>query len=211
MHNKYLAWLAAGLMAGALSAQAAPLTPAGASAASSSEAMPYSGFTDYTLDVSGIFSVDGPGDPDNETRSLQIGSSARVVGIGWDTTQFADSPSWLSEMVVRFGSTNGWAVNLTTGIGDDEPGTQAYSSGGVVDLIPIGLDFVVDADGVLRLEFFESFDDFANDWDGRWLSGALTVRVEGEHVVPEPSVYALLLLGLAGVAGTARRRARVQG
>jgi len=44
--------------------------------------MPYSGFTDYTVDVSGIISV------------------------GWDTTQFADSPSFLSEMVVRFGSTS---------------------------------------------------------------------------------------------------------
>jgi hypothetical protein len=29
--------------------------------------------------------------------------------------------------------------------------------------------------------------------------------------VPEPSVYALLLLGLAGMAGSARRRAQVQG
>ena len=211
MHNKYLAWLAAGLMAGALSAQAAPLTPAGASAASNSGPMPYSGSTDYTVDVSGIFSVDAAGDPLNETRSLQVGSSARVVGIGWDTTQFADNPSFLSEMVVRFGSTSGWAVNLTPGIGDNEPGTRAYSSGGVVDLVSLGLAFFVDADGVLALEFFESFDDFANDWDGRWLQGALTVRVEGEHVVPEPSVYALLLLGLAGVAGSARRRARVQG
>ena len=173
--------------------------------------MPYSGFTDYTVDVSGIFSVDGAGDPDNETRSLQVGAGGRVVGIGWDTTLFADSPSWLSEMVVRFGSTSGWAVNLTPGIGDNEPGTRAYSSGGVVDLVSLGLAFFVDADGVLALEFFESFDDFTNDWDGRWLQGALTIRVEGEHVVPEPSVYALLLLGLAGVAGTARRRARVQG
>ena len=167
MHNKYLAWLAAGLMAGALSAQAAPLTPAGASAASNSGPMPYSGSTDYTVDVSGIFSVDAAGDPLNETRSLQVGSSARVVGIGWDTTQFADNPSFLSEMVVRFGSTSAWAVNLTTGIGDNFPGTESYSSGGVVDLIPLGLDFLVDADGVLALEFFESFDDFPNDWDGR--------------------------------------------
>jgi len=211
MKSKYLAWLAAGLMAGALSAQAAPLTPAGPSAANSSGPVPFSGFTDYALDVTGIFSFDGPGDPLNEVRTLQIGASARVIGIGWDTTQFADSPSWLSEMVVSFGSTSVGFVNLTTGIGDDFPGTQSYSSGGVVDLIGLDLDFTVDADGVLRMEFFESFDDFANDWDGRWESGALTIRVEGEHVVPEPSVYALLLLGLAGVAGSARRRARAQG
>jgi hypothetical protein len=211
MKGKYLAWLAAGLMAGSLSAQAAPLTLAGPSAANSSGPVPFSGFTDYALDVTGIYSFDGQGDPLNEVRNLQIGASARVIGIGWDTTQFADSPSWLSEMVVSFGSTSVGFVNLTTGIGDDFPGTLSYSSGGVVDLIGLGLDFPVDADGVLRMEFFESFDDFANDWDGLWESGALTIRVAAEHVVPEPSVYALLLLGLAGVAGSARRRARAQG
>jgi hypothetical protein len=111
-------------------------------------------------------------------------------------------------MVVAFGSTSAVAVNLTPGVGDDSPGTQAYSSGGVVDLVGLGLDFTVDADGVLRMEFFESFDDFADDWDGIWESGSLTIRVEDERVVPEPSLYALLLLGLAGVAGASRRRVR---
>lgn len=211
MKSKYLAWLAAGLLAGSLSAQAAPLMSAGPSAANNSGPVPFSGFTDYSLDVSGILSVDQFGDPLNEVRNLQIGSSARVIGIGWDVTLFADSPSWLSEMRVAFGSTSVPAlVLLTPGIGDDSPGTQAYSSGGVVDLVGLGLDFAVDADGVLRMEFFESFDDFANDWDGRWERGALTIRVEGGHEVPEPSIYALMLLGLAGVAGAARRRARQQ-
>lgn len=211
MKNKYLAWLAAGLMAGSLSAQAAPLTSAGPSAASNSGPVPFSGSTDYSLDVTGIFSVDPFGDPLNEVRTLQIGASARVIGIGWDVTLFADSPSWLSEMRVAFGSTGVPAiVFLTPGVGDDSPGTQAYSSGGVVDLIGLGLDFNVDADGVLRMEFHETFDDFADDWDGVWESGSLTIRVEDRHEVPEPSIYALMLLGLAGVAGAARRRARQQ-
>lgn len=210
MKTKYLTWLAVGLLAGAVPAHAGPLALAGPSAASSSEATPYSSFNDYALDVSGIFSIDPFGDPLNVVRTLQIGASARVIGIGWDVTLFADAPSWLSEMVVAFGSTSASAVNLTPGVGDDASGTQAYSSGGVVDLVGLGLDFTVDADGVLRMEFFESFDDFADDWDGIWESGSLTIRVEGEQVVPEPSVYALMLLGLAGVAGASRRRARRQ-
>jgi hypothetical protein len=206
--TKYLTWLAVGLLAGAVPAHAGPLALAGASAASSSEAMPFSSSTDYSVFVGGTYSVDPFGDPQNDVRTLQIGASARVIGIGWDVSLFADAPSWLSEMVVAFGSTSAVAVNLTPGVGDDSPGTQAYSSGGVVDLVGLGLDFTVDADGVLRMEFFESFDDFADDWDGIWESGSLTIRVEDERVVPEPSLYALLLLGLAGVAGASRRRVR---
>lgn len=211
MKTKYVALLAAGLTAGAVSAQAGPLAMVGPSAASNSGPVSSSSTTDYQLDVSGIFSFDPLGDPLNEVRDLQVGAGARVVGIGWDVTLFADTPSWLSEMVVGFSSTSTLWVTLTPGIGDDFPGTESYSSGGVVDLVGLGLDFNVDADGVLRMEFFESFDDFQDDWDGIWESGALTIRVEDEHVVPEPSVYLMLLLGLAGVAGSARRRALSQG
>jgi hypothetical protein len=55
------------------------------------------------------------------------------------------------------------------------------------------------------MEFFESFNDFLNDWDGRWESGALTIRVENQSV-PEPGTLALLGLGLAGL-GLSRRKA----
>lgn len=159
--------------------------------------------TDFVFDVSGIRSFDGPGDVDNIVRSLNIGAGSRVVGIGWDVTLFADSPSYLSEMVVRFGSSDSWLVNLTPGIGDDLPGTESYSSGGVVDLVGIGLDFSVNADGTLKLEFFESFDDFANGLDGEWLSGALTIRT---MPIPELGTYAMMLLGLGAVGAIARRR-----
>lgn len=209
LNNQISAIALGGLLAlGSLAAQAGPLSLAGSTPAISYGLMSSSAPTDFALDVAGIFSFDGSGDPDNVIRSLQIGANARVIGIGWDTLQFADAPSYLSEMVVGFGSSTTMFANLITAIGDDSSGTQSYNSGGVIDLVPLGLDFSVGADGTLRVEFYESLDDFANDWDGRWERGSLTIRVEGVRSVPEPPVYALVFLGLAVAAGTARRRAR---
>ena len=208
--TKFLGWVALGLLAGSAGANAAGSALAAASSASSSTPVSNSTFIDYVFDVSGIFSVDPFGDPLNEVRSIDLGPNAHVIGTGWDVTLFADAPSWLSELRVMFGATSTPAiVQLTPGIGDNFPGTLSYTSGGVVDLVGLGLDYLVDADGQLRMEFFESFDDFPGDWDGIWESGTLTIRIESEDVeVPEPSIYGLLLLGLAGVATSSRRRTR---
>lgn len=167
------------------------------------------GSTDYQFDVTGILSNDELGAAVNQVFLVDVGANSHVIGIGWDTTQFADSPSFLSEMAVMFGSTSTNFVSLRTGVGDDVPGTASYSSGGVVDLVGVSLDFNVDADGKLRLEFFETFDDFADDWDGKWESGHLTIRVES--AIPEPSTYALMGLGLAGLAAWTRRRTKARG
>ncbi|HRP63690.1 MAG TPA: PEP-CTERM sorting domain-containing protein [Phycisphaerales bacterium] len=154
----------------------------------------------YVFDVSGIFSNDGFGAAINEVFLINLGENAHIVGLDWDVTLFADSPSWRSEMIVTLSDSTGLGgINLAPAAGVNSPGTGTYS--GSADLVDLGLDFVLGADGLLRLEFWESFVDYAGDWDGIWESGTLTI-----HYKPIPAPGALALLGVAGLAGIGRRR-----
>jgi hypothetical protein len=157
----------------------------------------------FNIDVAGILSYDEYSSSFNIVQFLNTGiANGHVVSIGWDVELFADSPSWLSEITVAFeNSSQSAGVFLAPGNGDDFPGVSGYSSGGLLDLTGIALDFNLDADGVLRLEYFEGFDDFFEDWDGEWLSGTLSVEI---LEVPAPSAFALL--GFAGIAAARRRR-----
>jgi len=160
----------------------------------------------YNFDVADIKSYGEYGAPGNEVFNLDVGANAWVTGIGWDVLLWANTPSWLSEMAVAFEDSaqlNG--VLLNVGVEDSFAGLGSYSSGGIVDLVGLGLQFQVGADGKLRMEFFEDFDDSSVSPDGIWQRGALSVQVM-TPAVPEPATYALMLLGLAAVAGVARRR-----
>jgi len=185
--------LASGLTLGAL--------PMGASAALVVDVL--------DVDVTGIESFDGQGNPANENLSFVLPANAHVTGIGWDVVLTAFSPSWLSEMVVSFESSTVFHLQLTPGITDDFNGTSAYSSGGIVDLVGLGLDFFLNADGILRMEFFEDFADAAVSPDGRWDSGTIQVRYEYDQPVAgiaEPSSLLLATLAVTSLAALRRRR-----
>ena len=158
----------------------------------------------FLVNVAGISSVAAAGTAGNTVLSFNVGAGSSVTGIGWDVNNTAFTPSWLSEMVVRFTNTDGsGGVDLTVGNGDDFAGTAAYNSGGVLDLIGLGLSFTANADGLVRFEFFESFNDAGVTPDGTWNSGALTLQVVA---IPEPATYALMAMGLFAVGAAARRR-----
>lgn len=163
---------------------------------------------DVPITFNNADSVDLYGDADNlwamfDMDDLYSYSNYNVIGISWDVNLYADSPSWLSDMSLAVeNSTQTAGIFLTPGIGDDFGGSANYTSGGMIDLTAYNLDFALNADNKLRVELFETYDDYTNDWDGIWESGNVTLRMEA---VPEPASMVALA---AGVALLARRRNR---
>jgi hypothetical protein len=155
-----------------------------------------------TVDVNGIDSFSKYGSSNNVVLEEQLAPNAEVTAVSYDVDMTAFSPSLLSEMQLTFtdsGKTVG--VILT-------PGYQTPSSGnatfvGTSDLVGEGISFAVGSDGLLRLEFNESKNIRGLSPAGIWNSGTITFDVSA---VPEPSTYALMALGLAGLAAVTRRR-----
>lgn len=153
------------------------------------------------IDLVNAESRDGFGNPVNQVFTFDLGAGAHVTGLGWDVTIQTVGASWLSEARAEFTNNdldNLTGVGITPGVNDGAPGTATYSSGGILDLIGLDLDFVLDADGILRVELWETFVDNAGSADAIW-NGTLTVQY-----VPTPG--ALAVLGLGGLVAGRRRR-----
>ncbi len=151
-----------------------------------------------TIDLSGVNNWDLQGGALNETISAMVAADAHIIGLGWDVNIASFGASWLSEAVMDLGG----AVFLTPGLGDDFAGSASYSSGGILDLVGTGLDFVLAADGLLNIEFFESFDDVSSAIDSTYGAGSsITIQYTA---IPAPG--ALAMLGLGGIVAGRRRR-----
>jgi hypothetical protein len=173
------------------------------------------------IDVSGAAAYGLVGDLGNTELFIDLGaalgtpgSRVDIDGVGWDVTIEAISPSWLSEAVTGFwDSTRSTGTSpilaLVAGTGDDNPGIATYSSGGIVDL-PIAVPelnggVITLPDGILVLEFYDTFDDGLSPEDV-WLDvSTITVRTVEDVDVPAPATLVLLLSGI-GLLVARRRR-----
>jgi MYXO-CTERM domain-containing protein len=142
---------------------------------------------------------------------LASGSTVTVVSVGWNTNQqVVTASSWLSEMRVYFDDNvapdnSGLFLRPGVAIANNNGGNAAnFNSGGQLDLSANNIPNIVLPNGILRMDFHETFDDVANQIDGTFLSGSVFTIGVLETAVPAPG--ALALLGLAGLAGSRRRR-----
>ncbi|MDX2114068.1 MAG: hypothetical protein SFZ24_00425 [Planctomycetota bacterium] len=157
------------------------------------------------IDVTGINSFDSLGTPGNTIVDIQVGANNIINGIGWDVVLTALGASWRSELRVAFGDSAGTQSLFLRPGNDNTPGGPTnYTSGGIIKLADAGVpDFAVGADGILRLEFFESYDDISGAVDGVWNSGSLFIQTV--NPVPTPAGAGLLALAGVGLLGRKRR------
>ncbi|GJI94200.1 hypothetical protein RugamoR57_09180 [Duganella caerulea] len=156
------------------------------------------------VNVAGIQSYDVAGTPGNTVIDLNLGALAQVTSVSWNFDITAHDPSWLSDMQVSFMPSVGDGVVFTAS-GTNGAGSEHQQ--GSANLTDLGLSFKVAADGKLHLEFSESFKDLGpGQADSQWDSGSFTIGYVS--AVPEPSTYAMMMLGLLAVGAVARRRQR---
>lgn len=157
-----------------------------------------------TFDVAGIQSLGEKGASANTVREINLGANAEIKGVRYTVNVTSVGKSWLSEMSLLFGDST-QSVGLELNFGNDNTvGTATYSDS--FDLVAQGLNFMVGSDGILRLEFFDSYFDNVGAFDGTWNFGTITFDVASANTVPEPASLALVVLALAGMGVTATRR-----
>ena len=162
------------------------------------------------VNVAGVQSYGLLGNANNTVLDFNVGANAVITSISYSVSLTATPPSWLSEMALYFGDSTGvTGVFFNPGFLDDVAGSATYADS--FDLVALGLDFAVGADGILHLEFFEDFNDYAGV-DGFWNAGTITfgidtVDVEVPGEVPEPATGLLLGAGLAVMGFAGRRQA----
>jgi hypothetical protein len=160
------------------------------------------------VNVAGIQSYGDLGDSGNTVLTFDVGAFATIIGVSYNVTITAFTPSFLSEISLLFSdSAQSAGFSFQPGFADVQPGTGTYAGSG--NLIDLNLAFQVGADGLLRLEFFEDPNDESVSPDGIWNSGTITITTDADDPgtdVPEPATGMLMGAGLALMGYTARRR-----
>ena len=159
-----------------------------------------------TVDLTGVQSYDSPGEALNHLINVQVGAGSEVVGVSWDNVvgDGLGGPSWGNEMTMGIldDTTAYVALSFFPSEGSATAGQVwgPVSGGSSTSLVDNGINFV-SAGGNVNLEFYEAYDDATGAADAAYQSGSVTIYW---NEIPAPG--ALALLGLAGIAGTRRRR-----
>ncbi|AKS43326.1 choice-of-anchor J domain-containing protein [Wenzhouxiangella marina] len=125
-----------------------------------------------TLSVNGVEVFEGLGTPTNSSVTLNIGAGNSVIGVGYEVTIEAFSPSWLSESRMAILSNAGDPLGLGAEIqpsDTDGSGVETLSSGGVVAL---GSPVAANGAGEIYIEWFEDFNDTTPAPDSAWSDSA---------------------------------------
>ncbi|NOX60002.1 MAG: PEP-CTERM sorting domain-containing protein [Planctomycetes bacterium] len=147
----------------------------------------------FAIDISGLESFDLQGAGSNVVilfDTLSPGES--LNGVGWDLELNGIGPSWLSEMNVGWtdsASNPGVITGAMTATQTGPP--ELVSSGGVLKFSDLAIADIPLADGIIRIELFESYDDVALAADGFYGANSI-VTVQ---ITPEPASLALLAIG----------------
>ncbi len=169
----------------------------------------------FVADVSGALSLSSAvGLGWNEVQTYQIGASAHITAVTYDVTITAFEPSTLHEAMLEIAGSdpeNGGTVIIPRR-SIFESGTQTFR--GSVDFVSRGYDFWTGDDGMLRLEFFEGYEDLIGGVGGLpnaiWRSGTLSFQYTPAATlpVPEPATWTMMLPGCCatGMATRSRRR-----
>ena len=147
------------------------------------------------VNLSGLESRDEQGNAINVVLLVPLVPNAEVIGIDWNLFFTPNSPSWTSEPHLTFGDSAGsnaydWDMGGFGGVNNSTPIALAGN---------VGTSFFVGGDGLLRIELWEDFVDFAGAADGIYSNSGLVI-----WYVPAPS--SLALLGLGGLVAMRRRR-----
>ncbi len=153
------------------------------------------------IDISGVESWDWFNDPDNYEDTFNFAPNTHITGYGFDLTIQTSGPSWMSEVTIDLhNSDSTGGLSFQPGWSAAYNGTASFSSGGIINLVGNG-DFLLNADGLLHMDVYESLDDNDDAVDATFLAGS-TLYVQ--YVIPAPSTFSMF--GLVTVVATRRRR-----
>ncbi|KQR81167.1 PEPxxWA-CTERM sorting domain-containing protein [Sphingomonas sp. Leaf343] len=149
------------------------------------------------------------GSPASTVLTGALGAGARITGIRYAMTMTASGDSYLSDLAILFGNSEDYLVRFTPARDRLEGGTVDLT--GTADLVDMGLDFFLLGDGVFRLEFIDTYNAGADPARGAWTDTMFEVTYDAAMAgVPEPSSWALMILGFGALGGRMRRRGRTR-